>query len=440
MSAANIQIWYNDDNPEPTAFAGLFQDDLQKCLTRFGLTTGIVQLNPAKGVKDENNNIVILAKDDGLSAGYLERCRNLVSDPMTLLVIIEPVDNIALDMSSISQPLLFWDRLHATGETRVFRRDMPLSQASYWEKITDIVTELGRRSAEGRGKSSRGRVYLSQVDIIHNNDRESIKRDFNDLGYDVVPDKMLSNNIAECTGIINSALEAVQLIIHIIPHAYIPFFANQHLSLAEHQCNITAALLGGKKPEIQRILWISASYEITDEENQIFIERIQRDPDQTRQTTVLKSPIEDLKKHYRNILRGSGGESTAESNEPDVYFVFDINSNGLYGNVMDLVADRNLNIRANTGGISYNQHLRMLAAARIAVLIYSNENEQWLTVKTKDLLKSRGMDLFRPFEKIVLVKGNVNINTEPYEDGFTHILKDINGLPSLLIDNQTKKV
>lgn len=439
MSAAKIHIWYNQEISEPAAFADLFRDDLQKCLTRFGVP-GDVSINPVREGKEEDFNIIVLTKEDGYSATFIERCKKLAAGSPSLLVIIEPADNIPADLLSSAQPMLFWGRLHATGETRVFRRDMALSQASYWEKITDIVTGLGRRSADRRGGPLRDRVYLSQVDISHNSDRESIKRDLNDLGYDVVPENMLTSNISDCTLAIKSALEGTRLIIHIIPHEYIPFFANQHLSLSEHQCNITAAFIAEDNPGIRRILWISSSFEITDEENQIFIEKLQRDTVQTRQTTVLRSNIEELKKHYRDISGGSVGKSMAEPVEPDVYFIFDINSNGLFGNIMDSFGESKLNIRANTGGITYNQHLSMLAAASIAVLVYSDENEEWLRVKTRDILKSRGMDYFRPFEKIVLVKGDAVVNTGKYESDFTHVLQDPEELPSLLSDNQTKKV
>ena len=41
MSATVLKIWYNTENPDSTGFVNFLGSDLQKCLTRFGVSAEI---------------------------------------------------------------------------------------------------------------------------------------------------------------------------------------------------------------------------------------------------------------------------------------------------------------------------------------------------------------------------------------------------------------
>jgi hypothetical protein len=430
MLNLNISIWHNDQNPESTSFSTLFQDDLTKCLDRFGLKSNI-QLNP-ESAKDDLH-IIILSSADDVSSIFAAQVKKF-NQPDLVAVILDPIESANFNTEKYSLSINFWDKLYTTGEVRLFRRDIPETRHFYWEKITDIVVELKNRLTTV-SKPKQGCIYLSQDDISHSADRENLMRDIYDLGFDVLPSKPLSSDFDECTNQIKDALEKSQLIIHIIPPIYTPFFINQHLSIAEHQCNVSAVHLNSN-PNTNRVIWISSAYEITDEENQVSVEKIQRDQEQTKGSTVLKTSIEDLKKYYHQILITDKVTKTSTNENPDVYIIADSNSNGLINNIKETLESKNLNIETNFSGITFNQHITKLAVSRMVVLCYTTENEQWLTVKVNDILKSRGVDAYRPFEKLILVKGDSKINTNAHQAVFTHILNDINDLSLLSIDKQ----
>jgi hypothetical protein len=430
MLNLNISLWHNDQNSESSSFTALFQDDLTKCLDRFGLKSNI-QLNP-DSAKDDLH-IIILSSADDVSSIFAAQLKTL-GQPNAVIIIIDPIESAKFDLEKYSLSINFWDKLYTTGEIRLFRRDIPETRHLYWEKITDIVVELKNRLTSA-SKPKRGCIYLSQDDISHSADRENLMRDLSDLGFDVLPNKPLSSDFAECTDQITDALEKSQLIIHIIPPIYTPFFLNQHLSKAEHQCNVSALHLKSN-PKTNRIIWISSAYEITDEENQVFVEKIQRDQEQTIGSTVLKTSIEDLKKYYRQILLSNKPTETKTTGDPDVYIIADSNSNGLIKNIKGTLESKKFNIETNFTGITFNQHITKLAVARMVVLCYTIENEQWLTVKVNDILKSRGVDTYRPFEKLILIKGDNKINTDAHQAVFTHILSDTKDLSLLLTDKK----
>jgi hypothetical protein len=431
MLNLNISLWYNEQNLETASFTKFFQDDLQKCLNRFGLRGNYHVNNP-----EVDNHIIILSNSDDSSAELLSQTEGLIQRSGTFIITINPLIGKGLSAFKALYSIPFWDKLYTTGEIRFFRRDSNETRLNYWEKITDISVELSGRG-ETTSKNKRGCVYLSQDDISHSTDRENLLRDLNDLGFDVVPEKPLSPDFKECTEQINSALQKVQLIIHLIPPIYTHFFINQHLSIAEHQCNISADFIKSN-PNIFRVIWIPSSYEISDEENQVFVEKIQRDQEQTQGSAVMKSSIEDLKKYYRHILLNVQLTEPKSSEIADVYIITDSNTNGLLNSIQGSLVKSNLKVDTNFSGITYNQHLSKLAAAKVVVLCYTIQNEQWLSVKVNDILKSRGIDSFRPFEKIILLKGSSEINTEHHQAIFTQVVHGSNELSSIqFTDNKT---
>jgi hypothetical protein len=429
MSALKIKLWFNENNPDSVVFVSGFCTDLSRCLVRFGIQAAI-DANP--GSTGGKNHLVILSGDDCQLTSYMEKCNQLFRQQGTIILLTDPAGPDAAALTRNFPSLLFWDKIADTGELRLFRRDSHESQALYWDRITDIVSLL----KSDNDQTGRNHVFISQVDINQSSERENLKRTFNEMGYSVLPDKALSNDLDECSRQISGALDKARMIIHIIPGTYVPWFNNQQISLAEHQCNISAGYLKNSQQLAPRILWIPSAYEISDEENKVFIEKIQRDHEQTTGTTVLKSSVEDLKKLARNLLLNKRDEAEEQKLVTDVYMIIDVNTNGHYDSLSMTLKRKNLKTEINYKGITYNQHLAALAAARMVVLFYSDDNEQWLRSKVNDILKSKGMDESRPFDKIVLVKGNNEINSQLTEGKFTHILEDVKKLPALLTENE----
>jgi hypothetical protein len=428
MSSLKIKLWFNENNPESVVFEYGLRADLSRCLARFCLPATI-EVNP--GSKSGRNHLVLISGNDCKMTSYVETCNQLLRLPGTIILMIDPAGPGAAELVQNFPALFFWDKIADTDELRLFRRDNHESQELYWDRVTDIVALLNSTSVlEGRNH-----IFLSQVDIGQSTERENLRRTFDEMGYCVLPDKPLSNDPDECSLQISEALEPARLIIHIIPGTYNPWFSNQQISLAEYQCNLSAGFIKNSKKAVPRIIWIPSSLDVSDEENKVFIEKIQRDQEQTTGTTVLKSSIEDLRKMARNILSDNRHETKEQKPVPDVYMITDVNTNGHYDSIWMTLNRKNLKTEINSKGITYNQHLTALAAARMVVLFYSDENEQWFRSKVNDILKSKGMDESRPFEKVILVKGKNEISGQLTEGKFTHILDEMNNLPSLLLEN-----
>lgn len=427
MDTSNVTLWFNEKIPKSVDFADFFGEDLKKCFIRFGLNPEIYQ-NPKENGK--GHQIVILASDDSSSEDFIARVKSMSGKSNLVFLLIEPFVSDKINVSQFNQPILFWDKLYATDEIRLFRRDNQETKANYWEKAIDLVVEIANQTASVDSENKQEKIYLSQDLISYNAEIDNLKRDLNDLGFDVTPNSVLSNNYDECTIQIKEALKSVRLIIHFIPPIYHTLFVNQHLSLAELQCNLSADYIEKSSTKPHRIIWIPSAYEITDEENQVFVEKIQRDENQTRNTMILKSSIEDLKKYYRIILVEEMSDSNNSFESTDVYVVMDKLSNGEYSKLKKVFEAQKLTVSDNFSGITYSQHLTQLAKAKVVVVCYSQKNEQWLKVKINDIQKAKGLDTFNPFERLMLLKSDKELDVKEYKDFFNAVLDDVSQISS----------
>lgn len=418
MTTLKVSIWFNEEMPLDKDFAEGFSADLNKCLHRY---------------LPEHSIEVVFNKEGGAYCFLVVSVEGANATPLCLnkKKNIQPLHIKPLKQpdQALGQPILFWDKQFETGEVRLYRRDIDSTKLNYWEKITDIAIDIHSEINMSSEKASKPRVYLSQEESSLNQDRENLRRDLTDLGFEVLPNKPFSLDFNTCTREVEGALRETIMVIHVVPPVYNVQFAESHLSVTEHQCNLSAKFIAEGNMDVIRIIWIPSAYEITDEDNQIFIEKIQRDQTQTRNTFVLKSSIEDLKKYYRQRIEKINPDDE-HAPTADVYLVVD---NVVFeANIRQQLNGLKVSSPSDFNGITFGQHLKELALAKSVVVCYSSPNKQWLAVKANDILKSKGIDSAKQFESIVLYKTSGELETKESEGVFTHIVNDSEQLAKIV--------
>jgi hypothetical protein len=281
----------------------------------------------------------------------------------------------------------------------------------------------------------KGMVYLAQTDDSQSSDRDNLMRDLVEMDYEVLPDRLLTQDYKECTDQINQYLKTCCLIIHPIPLVYTKYFPDKQISLVEHQCILSSQMVQDKHRAIKRIIWIPSDFDITDEENQIFVEKIQRDQDQTTNTMVLKVTLEELKKIYGKILAGEEFD-TNDTNLPDVYLIADKDDDKTGEKLISANSKKGMSVGRNFRGITYNQHLKYLANSQFVIINYTADNEPWFTMKVNDIFKSKGIDASKPFKKLILIKENKELKTSDFDNRFSEV--HISSIDDLKLDLAVK--
>ena len=312
----NIELKYNAASQASSEFADLFRQDFEYCMKRFR-----VNLKFGEGETSGSAScyrFIVVNNSDWENKEYCDSLKNLNSDIIrTFLLVLNPIKTNGIPLSLQKHiSFNFWDQVVETAEIRFFKRNNKETQHLYWERIADIVIEITDKIHKQDEKL--GFVYLAQTDDSQTQDRDNIKRDLNDLGYSVIPTTQFSPKFDESTIQINEALAKSKLIIHLIPANYSDYFENKSISIVEHQCNLSAQFIQASSHKNRRIIWIPSDYDVVDEKNQIFIEKIQRELDVSHNTLVLKVSLEDLKKIYRKILSGDDASHAEQDVLPDL--------------------------------------------------------------------------------------------------------------------------
>jgi len=411
----NINYHFRKSNKAVATFTESFLQDISRCFNRFKTE---ISFSEAITSKEDETTLILMTADDMSDRQFIDEVLKLSNSSSAVIINLNPIKFDKGFPFHKFKIYSFWDQIKETGETRLFRRDTKEFNAFYWEKITDITIDILEKFSDVK-EVKKGKVYLAQTDTSQISDRDNIYRDLIELEFEVLPSRLLSLDYKESTEQIKQQLKGCGLIIHPIPLLYSKYFSDKEISLVEYQCNLSALYAGDNQQSVKRIIWIPSDFEITDEENQIFVEKILRDQNQTQNTLVLKVTLEELKKIYRKILSGQNIK-VEEKNLPDVYVVAD-KDDDMVGEKFMKSDNSGMAIKTNYKGITYNEHLKFLANSQVVVINYSNENEQWLTMKVNDIFKSKGINSSKPFKKLILVKENKDLDTSAFEERFSEV-------------------
>jgi len=411
----NINYHFRKSNKAVATFTESFLQDISRCFNRFKTE---ISFSEAITSKEDETTLILMTADDMSDRQFIDEVLKLSNSSSAVIINLNPIKFDKGFPFHKFKIYSFWDQIKETGETRLFRRDTKEFNAFYWEKITDITIDILEKFSDVK-EVKKGKVYLAQTDTSQISDRDNIYRDLIELEFEVLPSRLLSLDYKESTEQIKQQLKGCGLIIHPIPLLYSKYFSDKEISLVEYQCNLSALYAGDNQQSVKRIIWIPSDFEITDEENQIFVEKILRDQNQTQNTLVLKVTLEELKKIYRKILSGQNIK-VEEKNLPDVYVVAD-KDDDMVGEKFMKSDNSGMAIKTNYKGITYNEHLKFLANSQVVVINYSNENEQWLTMKVNDIFKSEGINSSKPFKKLILVKENKDLDTSAFEERFSEV-------------------
>lgn len=416
--SVDFSVKLRKGNIDAEKFAIALIDDLRRCIGRFKVDLSVVE----KFEKKANSFLAIILSNQDLSDNqYINEITSFADNDNAFLINLDYLKTTSIGLPIHKYKIYkFWDEIKETGETRLFRRTANDNNALYWEKITDIAVDITDKTTNASKETSKGKIYLAQTDNSQSADRDNLKRDLIELGFEVLPERLLSLDYEECTEQIKQSLKDCRIIIHPIPLLYSKYFPEKQISLIEHQCNLSKQFINENKKVDKRIIWIPSDLDITDEENQIFVEKIQRDQEDTDNNLILKVTLEELKKIYRRIISGENIESSLESDLPDVYIVDDQENNGSTEKLRQ--AGGSLKVKSNFKGITYNQHLHYLANSQVVVINYTSDNQQWFTMKVNDISKSSGMRYAKPFKKLILVKEKQDLATSDFENRFSEVL------------------
>ncbi|HKB68887.1 MAG TPA: hypothetical protein VKC61_23800 [Pyrinomonadaceae bacterium] len=281
----------------------------------------------------------------------------------------------------------------------------------YWSKLDDLAWDVKQVLSviNPRGQvsdippifspPSQGTVYLAQTTRDLSGERDQIKRELQNRGYDILPEKelpLISPNYEEA---VRECVSRAKLSVHLIGGSYgiVPEGADSR-SIVRLQNEIAAER--SQDRAFSRLLWLPVGLKPLEETQAEFIEHLRTDAATQLGAELLQTPLEELKNVIQLRLSSNGHETKPPGETAKIYLIFDKRDlEGVLPLNDYLSADKHFQVLLpliDEEGVDDSQgfeiHKENLAQCDAILIYYGNANQLWFEYKRRDLKKMVGLD------------------------------------------------
>lgn len=305
------------------------------------------------------------------------------------------------------------------------------AERQYWMKIVDLTYDIYEsllllRNKDGRNEVSiykRKTIYLAETGHDLSVQRNIIKRELQRHGYQVLPNQTLPGTVSELERVIRKDLQESSLSIHLIGSAYGEIPDGSSLSVVDIQNRLAAEKTiksREQKQEFSRLIWISPNLTHASERQKAFIDNIKRDVEAQEGAEILQTSLEDFKNIMREELVDAGEKYTIdETGGRAIYVMHDRIDNLDIKPFIDLIRQSGFKVLVPEfeGELLElrQKHIENLRNLDAAIIFKGKVNEQWVRMKSLDLLKAPGFGRKKPIMgKAILTAPGSTLDAESF--------------------------
>ncbi|MEK6301868.1 MAG: toll/interleukin-1 receptor domain-containing protein [Acidobacteriota bacterium] len=326
------------------------------------------------------------------------------------------------------------DRAHEFNSEVVPARDI-----RYWEKLDDLAYDIkqlietlrsGSGPAESPASPSEATIYLAETSSDLTEQRDTIKRDLQLRGYEVLPDKALPLIGAAFEQEVGNYLSRSTLAVHLIGEHYGVIAEGESRSMIELQHELSANCRDG----LQRIIWMPVGLKAQDESQQRFVNKLRLGLSSQKATDLLETKLEDLKtviqeKLNRQAIPDSSASAASNGHTASVYLICDRQDMDAVKPIEDYLFDKGVDVTlpATEGDETQiiQDHKDNLLMCDAVMIFYGRANELWLRMKQRELLKIAGYGRAEPLAvKAIYISGPPTDSKERVRDHDSLVIKN----------------
>lgn len=310
------------------------------------------------------------------------------------------------------------------GRAREFNPDVtPARDIRYWEKLDDIAYDVKQMldtlarapAADSAPRASSAddvkTIYLSETTFDLTGERDLIKRELQQQGHVVLPDRELPLRGPSLRDALREYLTRSSLSIHLLGGSYGIIPEEESRSLAEIQSE--AAEERGE--DLRRIVWMPVDLEPRDERQRQFVNRFRLGLNGHRRIEVLQTSLEELKKHIEERIADKpkppvAADAANGGGPSSVYLICDREDLADVTPLEDYLFGRGFNVflPAMEGDDSSirEDHKANLIECDAVLVYYGRASDVWLRMKQRELQKVAGYGRARPLAaKAIYIAG-----------------------------------
>ncbi len=266
-------------------------------------------------------------------------------------------------------------------------------------KIKEALYHINKNSEENKQN-----IYVAQTSKDQNRNRKILIRELEHLGYNVLPQESFPSDLISYSEMVHENIKNSILSIHILGNNYTPINKNIEISGVELQNDIfieVAEELIIQKKNVHRLVWIPPNLKLKSEKQKLYIESFKRNIELLRNTEIIQAPVEVFKNIIENKIIGlnSVKEEVSVSENNKANSVYIISNNQDDKNLKEIGQEFSkhkisvLEIAKSQEKIDLlREHYHNLINCDGLLIVYPDDNKQWLNSKLSDILKAPGLD------------------------------------------------
>jgi len=286
------------------------------------------------------------------------------------------------------------------------------AQREFWIKLDDLAHEMCALLERLEGDEANvavaglGSIYLAETTSDLREQRDVIRRDLLQQGYEVLPAEPLPYVAADVAAAVRANLARCSMSVHLLGRNYSLVPEGGSESLVEIQNEL--AVERGGDGSFSRLLWIPDGIEVTDARQRAVLDRIRTDPRIDKRSDVLETYLEDFRTALQEHLErartppaapaGSRAPThagaTASAKVPAVYLIYDQRDAAAASTWADRLFEQNIEVLHplfdgdETDIREY--HDENLRSCDGAMIVFGAANEAWVRRKMRELQKAAG--------------------------------------------------
>jgi hypothetical protein len=321
----------------------------------------------------------------------------------------------------------------------------PEAQRDFWIRLDDLahdiccmleMLEASEPSAGSCVPADAGTIFLAECTSDLREQREAIKRDLQQHGYTVLPDRDLPFIGPQLEAAIRADLARCQMSIHLVGKSYsfVPE-ASAHC-LLEIQNELAIERSDGG--DFCRLLWIPPGLQVEDERQRKVIEHLRMDPRLQHGADLLETSLEDLRTVIQDRLKQPPkpepeptGHAVAGSKLTQIYLIHDQRDTEKAAPWADYLFEKQFEvIRPVFEGDEAEireYHEENLRNCDAALILYGATSECWLRRKLRELEKSVGYGRTKPAPVAISLVPPATPEKERFRTHGAMVISQLNG-------------
>ena len=330
----------------------------------------------------------------------------------------------------------------ASGRVREFDHEigsMGAKDKRYWDKFEDLVwdiKELINRletpppEQPAEPSQSAATIYLAETTSDLSEERDKVKRELQQFGHVVLPDRALPLKAPALREAVGDYLKSSRLSVHLIGEHYgvIPEMEPER-SIVRMQQEL--AMERGGNGEFSRLIWMPKDLQPKDERQQKFVFELKNDFSSRNGSDLLQGKLEDLKTIIQTRLSQKPKPlMSAPGNRIHIYLICDKQDidavEPLQNHIYD--CEYEVTLPLLDGGKDeevVQDHKENLLLCDAVLIFQGRASEAWLRAKLRELLKLPGYGRTSPLlGRAVYVASPMSSSKERFKTYEAQVIKD----------------